>query len=918
MKLFLACLSLLASVAIIAAVTAPKEAPKGVDADPGPGSLVISWTPVPDSGNGGAPILSYQAVAWTSETQGQCWSDGDEDTCTIHDLVPRVRHSVEVRAWNVMGPGPWSSTVYATPNDLPSIEGEIVFARDYQRDSDTPDRDDASNDTMEEAHSTKRGKTVIGHASEDDDADDWYRIKPGGERVDLVLWTEPVSNYSDTAKADLDLYVYDEDGNLERASLGDHTIFEETWTYTYSDIRYIRVNAFSGESNYTLYVDTFTDSHTGHPSPFAHQWTTETEFIPAEAIIEMVQQDGLPPTLRVKELEASGTFSVKAGAPDREMLVFIPSHALDPAQAKADTLLGIKRLRRERGIENVELNHLVEAAEIPNDTYYEQYQWHLEQISLPDAWDEEKGSDDIVIAVVDQGYLDHPDLDDRYLTRDDGSVDGYDFVSNIISAWDGDGIDDDPWEATYWTHGIRVAGIIGAETDNDQGVAGVTWEGKILPVRVLGFLGGSYYDTLQGIRYAAGLDNDSGEVRDQPAHVINLSLGFSNPQCFPWERSRSFDALVEEVLEQGSLIVKSAGNDSCRHVDPRDQNEDVLTVSATTINDGLASYSNYGEDIDIAAPGGEWGSYQNDPDYSDVPFTTRGKWEDGEFVYVYGGFNGTSAAAPHVSGVAALMFAANEDLTPYDVLRLVRGIHEDENADDITDDIGEEGWDEEFGHGLINAEKAVDVAKDIVGGSGPIEEPRLHLDTRFLFYPLGVSTRSIRVSNIGSGGDELEIEGFRGTRHIESVVQDEDDPDVFHVTIDRSEFLRESQVRLARVLAESNGGNVSFMAVVLTKSRTADPDAGPVWVTAVNMETGKRYGALLESGDETEYRIHDIPVGDYRVFAGTDMDNDGRTLYDVGEVTGEYFLDGIRFVTVRADEVMESVDFLVNLEAFYR
>ena len=923
MKTLFTCTLFLLSTTLLAAITAPK-APRGVNAEPCPECLIVTWAPVPEEDNGGAPILGYQAQAWVTdeETLGVCSASGNENTCTIYGLAPGIRHKVAVRAWNIAGYGEWSTTVYATPNNKPSIEGELVFASDYQRDSDTPDRDDASNDTQEEAQSTKKHKTIIGHADETEDEDDWYKIKVSNGRVDLTLWTEPADNSYESAIADLDLYVYNSQGDLVRSSLGDHTVYEASYIVSNTArIYYIRINAFSGKSNYTLYVDDATSGYEQHSSPFAHQWTTETEFMPSQAILGVVQQGNLPLQTQIKQMEANGLFKLKAGSPNREMLVITPSNLLDPVQAKADTLLHIKKLRKQQGIANVELNYITRIAEVPNDPDYEDYQWNLEQINLPEAWDEEKGSDDIVIAVLDTGHLDHPDLNDRVLTRDDGTVDGYDFILDPRRSFDGDGIDPDPWDAEYDTHGIKSAGVIAAETDNDQGIAGVTWKGKILPIRIQTGSGGTRYDIMQGIRYAAGLDNDSEETRDQPAHVINMSVvvGSNKSNCYPWKRSRLFDNLVEKVLEQGSLIVKSAGNDSCPHVDSWNQNEDILTVSATTINNDLANYSSYGEDIDTAAPAGEWGSYQNNPDFPDVARSTGGEWEGNEFKYGYYEYLGTSAAAPHVSGVVALMVSANNNLTPYDILRLVRGIHDDENANEVTDDIGDDGWDKEFGHGLINAKKAVDVAKDIEGGSGPIEEPRLHLDKRFLFYALDETTQSIRVSNIGSGDEELVVNDITGSdRYVESYEQDDDDPNLYHITILREEFPNKSRFQTTEMTVESNGGNVSFLLVVLTKSAALDPDVGPIWVFAYHMETGKRYATMLESSSETEYRIQDVPVGDYWVYAGTDMDNDGGTIYDLGEINGEYFLDGIRLFTISTNEVVENVDFYVNVELFYR
>jgi serine protease len=266
---------------------------------------------------------------------------------------------------------------------------------------------------------------------------------------------------------------------------------------------------------------------------------------------------------------------------------------------KYETLLAIKQLRRRSDILEASPNYRFQALRVPNDTLYH-YQWNHALINLPQAWETTRGDSSVMVAVVDSGVLmQHPDLKIK-LSQ------GYDFVASRQTELDGDwGIDSDPNDpgdqfpggSTF--HGTHVAGIIGALTDNEEGIAGVSWLTKIMPLRVLGKGGEGFdYDIEQGIRFAAGLANDSGTIPTQPADIINLSLGGS-------EFSLGLQKLIAEVQNQGIIVVAAAGNEDTNIPMFPASLEGVISVGAVDINKRRASYSNFGADLDLVAPGGD-------------------------------------------------------------------------------------------------------------------------------------------------------------------------------------------------------------------------------------------------------------------------------------------------------------------------
>ncbi|WP_162907340.1 S8 family serine peptidase [Allorhizocola rhizosphaerae] len=316
-------------------------------------------------------------------------------------------------------------------------------------------------------------------------------------------------------------------------------------------------------------------------------------------------------------------------------------------------------LAADPDVELVEPNVVIPAPDptaATNDTAQEPVPWNLQMISAPGAWDSGASGDGITVAVIDTGITDHPDLTDQ-------TVAGYDFLTDVTRANDGDGRDADAHDAGDWMergacgnapdgspipprdipsswHGTHVAGI----------VAMVAPKSRLLPVRILGRCGGVSADTADAIVWAAGGAVPDVPPNATPARVLNMSFG-DRSMCPPAIR----DAL-QTAHQYGAVSIAAAGNDNADAANywltncaaPR------MSVAALDRSGSRAAYSNYGMSVDIAAPGSEIMSTYN-----------SGKTHPAEPTHAE--LSGTSMAAPHVAGVAALVFGVANGLGPKDV-----------------------------------------------------------------------------------------------------------------------------------------------------------------------------------------------------------------------------------------------------------
>src|SRR3954471_9437807 len=356
-------------------------------------------------------------------------------------------------------------------------------------------------------------------------------------------------------------------------------------------------------------------------------------------------------------------------------------------------------------VEYAEPDRMMHALLTPNDTRYNE-QWHYFEstagINAPAAWDKATGTG-VVVGVVDTGYRPHADLSGQILP-------GYDFISDTFVSNDGNGRDNDAsdpgdainagecgpgdpaaFEASSW-HGTHVSGTIAAITNNGNGVAGIAFNAKVVPARVLGKCGGYTSDIADAIVWTSGGSVSGVPANANPAKVLSISLGGSGA-C-----DATTQSAINSARSRGASVVVAAGNENHNASQDTPANcTGVVTVAAVGRNGGKASYSNFGTTVEVAAPGGSGGAN------SVLSTLNTGTTTPGADSYAL--YNGTSMATPHVSGVVALMLSVKPTLTPDQVTSILQSTARPFPA-----------TCSQCGSGIVNASAAVDAA---IGGTTP-------------------------------------------------------------------------------------------------------------------------------------------------------------------------------------------------------
>ncbi len=552
-----------------------------------------------------------------------------------------------------------------------------------------------------------------------------------------------------------------------------------------------------------------------------------------------------------------------------------------------------QRLKQMPGVKYAEPNYLrFPTATTPNDPYYVR-QWHYESLKLPQAWDVTTGSDDIVVALVDTGVLvDHPDLQGRL------STEGYDFITDLQTAGDGNGMDpnpddpgDDPGNSSF--HGTHTAGTIGAATNNNIGVAGVTWEGKIMMLRALGIGGGSISDIVEAMRYCGGLENASGIIPQHPAKVLNLSLGgYAGEPDSDIER-----AACQALVEVGVTIVAASGNEGSSLPAPPASYPETISIGATDAENQLAVYSNYGSTLDFVAPGGDLYADANHDGYPDGVYSTVGNDSSGTIEFGYDYFEGTSMASPHAAGVISLMLSLNPDLTPTQVKQVLIN---------TAVDLGTAGKDNYYGYGLIDAEAAV---KMVQSGELP-ESPQLSTDPTSLDFGVAQTEEEVTITNTGDGF--LNITAVQVTTDDGGSWLTARGTEPAAKTNYSKVVARATRSGLAdgtyhgQITLQADGVDPVTITVIMEVSSTVFTKI--VVVEAVNPDTGDVVATTQTSYDQNfVYTLTDLPPGLYEVRAGTD-DNENGTICEDGDLCGSYEGNA----TVVAEQTTDDIDFSIS------
>jgi serine protease len=812
------------------------------------------------------------------------------------------------------GGGGDSNTITPSPIDsttsIFSIAGEVTVAEGVITDSDVNDVNASfkSNDTPDTAQSLPNPVIVGGYVNlplaggqgrsfSNGDYDDFYVVDLfAGQQITLLIGTDNLR------LNDLDLGLLNLDGTLVDASVSSGNV--ESVAVPKSGRFLVQVQAYSGASNYVLTIGQATTQTTSSQSLRLSQ-----SFVPEQLIAQFNTQPHSLSSLGIKkiagnsdrrqlfQLDQQATKTVNAQSISSTKQRFTPKFASLKDQLKYQTLLAVKSLRQRTDVVSADLNFYRKSLAIPNDQYYK-LQWDLPLMNLPQTWDITTGSSDVIVAVIDTGVLiQHPDLQGKF-------VDGYDFIKDTTTSLDGDGIDnnpDDPGDDAAngsSFHGTHVSGTIGALTNNGEGIAGISWQTKIMPLRVLGKNGeGSDYDIEQAIRYAAGLANDSGKIPTKHADIINMSLGGYDPM--------NWDALITQARKNGVFIVAAAGNDGDTTLNYPAATAGVIGVAAVDMNKQRASYSNYNSSVDITAPGGSSEDDVNGDGIPDGILSTAGDDTKSSAIQMtYRTYVGTSMATPHVAGVIALMKAVNPQLTPdqFDSL-LASGA--------LTEDLGTAGRDNSFGYGLIDAYKAVTAALNIVGKTVPVAPPVVSAVPQALNFGSVSSVLSLKINN--AGGGELKINKITSDNNalqINPLQVDANGAGTYNVTLQRGATNGTFQ---ANITIASNGGT-STIPVIWNVGALRTGNAGRQYILLVDTQTGDTVNMLTgESSDgHYPYEFTGVSTGTYQIVSGSDADNND-SICDAGESCGAY-LTTSQPVNITVTQNMSNINFVVNYD----
>jgi serine protease len=693
---------------------------------------------------------------------------------------------------------------------------------------------------------------------------------------------------ADSGNANIDLFLYDAGDTDNPVDTSEGVGFTEIVSVPAAGNYFIEVRAISGASNYILVI--------GKPITSATilDPRMNEDFKPGNVIVAF--NDDMPAfniDLKKTESSAFNAMAHKSSILDHIQVYKFTSETKDQVfqsmgiaptesnralyqtsnpedQLKLDTLRIIDALNKDPRVRYAEPNYRRYPTFVPDDPEYSK-QWHYPIINMPQAWEITKGQD-VIVAVIDTGILaNHPDMVNQLVA-------GYDFISDDEVANDNEpGIDSNPEDpgdeeqGGSSFHGTHVSGTVAAASNNAKGVAGVAFEAKIMPLRALGVGGGFTDDILECMKYAAGMVNDSGETPVQPAHIINMSLGGGGYQ----QASQDVIDIITNA-PYNVIVVAAAGNESTSDLSYPASYDGVISVSAVGPDKELASYSNFGSKIDVAAPGGDFDSAGG------CVYSTSGNDDGDSILNVYSYACGTSMASPHMAGVVALMKAVYPAMTPSELDTFIQS---GSLTEDLTGD-GPAERNDNFGYGLIDAFKAVSYVAD------PTQIPTF-LVVNPLSLNFGTTTTELPISATATNDNNpLSILSVSDDAAWLEVTADSVDADNLgdysaSITIDRDSL--PDGPYYATITFDADGSDDVEISVIMYVGDIFVPgDSGLHYVFLIDSVTLLfQFDTVSASNGAYSYSFPSVPKGEYYVLASTDLDND-LDFVEAGEASGIY------------------------------
>nr|WP_233061222.1 S8 family serine peptidase [Parvularcula mediterranea] len=522
-----------------------------------------------------------------------------------------------------------------------------------------------------------------------------------------------------------------------------------------------------------------------------------------------------------------------------------------------------------------------------------------------------------VVAVIDSGYFTaHSDLRTQI-------IDQRDFVA---AQFDGDGFDAEAEEivrpgdnpACHGFHGTHVA-TTAAASSGDGGMIGVAPQSEIIALKI-GFSSGPrckqfFGDLAQAIRYAARLPNASNALPPKKADVINMSLGYRQPDP-------SVSAAIDAAVAEGVIVVAGVGNDSAAVINYPASFPNVIGVAATDFRRSRAHYSTFNSMVDIAAPGGDVRVDANGDGYGDGILggiaTLSGV---AGFRQDYTLMNGTSMASPTVSGGIALMKAISPTLTQADVEGMLA-------SGRLTEDIGAQGYDIETGYGLMSLPKMINAALEFSGGN-PSELPDLILSSPSQ-VSFGILAQDVSISVERIRGLDNRIQGITLSPSLRtssggewiSLVNSETDADGFGTYTFRAnrQILGLGTFQGTIGFEQSNGSTLNIPVSLTNASDEGTGTTGAIFFVVERLNEAGEFVTAVDdyrieegaSGGSAIASISGLRAGSYRVIYGTDMDSD-NLICDEGELCGALPFNSSRFDdTIEVDQNLSGLDFSLN------